>query len=115
MTDKTLNQLAADAIEALALFNAENARQSKVWQASIKAGGYAAHFRQGPEIADHLQMELLENIVFYDDDAKGALEELRFQAGTDDDGNPLIDICGYAVNTPSSRNANRAFDDAGVM
>mgnify|MGYP001608419328 CR=1 FL=1 len=79
MTDNTLNQLAADAIKALAAFNAANASATKAWQASIKAGGYAAHFKQCPDIAEHLQIELLEEIVFYDDDAKGTLEEMRFQ------------------------------------
>lgn len=80
----TLNELAAAAIEAFALFNAENARLSKAWHDSVKAGGYAAHFKQRPEIAEHLQMELLENIVFYDDDAKATLDELRWQNQTDD-------------------------------
>lgn len=85
MTDKTLNQLATDAIAALAAFNAANAAATKAWQASIKADGYAAHFKQCPDIAEHLQIELLEEIVFYDDDAKETLATIRRQNSTDDE------------------------------
>lgn len=85
MTDKTLNELATDAIKALAAFNAANAAATKAWQASIKAGGYAAHFKQCPDIADHLQIELLEELVFFDDDAKETLATIRHQNSTDDE------------------------------
>jgi hypothetical protein len=64
-----------------------------------------------PALIDDVPLlELLEALVAWDDDTKGTLDEIRGQNGIAADGAPLIDICGYAVNTDASRIASRAFD-----
>lgn len=72
---KSLNELAQTAIDALAAINAIQTE----WRNSARAGGYAAHFRSSPQIADHLHTELLEVITDFDCDPMGSLEEARFQ------------------------------------
>ena len=71
----TLNDLASIAADALAAINAKQ----QAWRDNAKRGGYASHFRDCPSINDELHMALLEEIVFFDDDAKETLSELRFQ------------------------------------
>lgn len=73
--DLSLNDLASIAADALAAINAINT----AWNASVKRNGYAANFRDCPTINDELHLALLEEIVFFDDDAKETLSELRFQ------------------------------------
>ena len=85
MTDKTLNQHIADAIASLKAAN----DMRRDWNANAKRNGYAAAFRNPPEIAGHLHTELLEEMVYYDDDAAGSLHEIRRENGVDDDGEPI--------------------------
>lgn len=84
-TFETLDQAAQIATDALAYINA----QHKAWVDSAKRGGYASHFSTAPQISDDLHMALLEEVVFWDEDAKGSLEEARFQLGMDNDGSEL--------------------------
>ena len=64
---------------AIAGLKAYNDIQS-AWRANVKAGGYAAHFKDAPQIPDHLHIELLEAISAFDCDPQGTLDELRRQA-----------------------------------
>ena len=73
--DLTLNDLASIAADALAAINAKQ----QAWRDNAKRGGYASHFKACPQVDDELHMALLEEIVFFDDDAKETLSELRFQ------------------------------------
>ena len=50
------------------------------WNVKRAAGGFAAHFRDRPQIDDHLHMELLAEIVRFDDEPAGTLEQLEFEA-----------------------------------
>lgn len=84
-TFETLDQAAQVAIDALAYINA----QRKAWTDNAKRGGYAAHFSSAPQISDDLHMALLDEVVFWDEDPKGSLEEMRFQLGMDNDGSEI--------------------------
>lgn len=71
-----LQDLTQNAITALATLNAELDRQQKAWAQSR----FGKSFRgNGPQIADHLHIELLSEMVHFDEDATGTLAELRFQ------------------------------------
>ena len=73
---QNLTDLAQAAIDALALFNAERDRQQTAWAMSR----FGQSFRgNGPCISDDQHEALLTQIVHYDDDAAGTLEEIRFQ------------------------------------
>lgn len=50
------------------------------WRANVKAGGYAAHFKDAPHIPYHLHIELLQEIAAFDCDPQGTLDELRGEA-----------------------------------
>lgn len=50
------------------------------WNVSRAANGYASHFRDRPTIDDDLHMELLAEIVRFDDEPAGSLEQLQFEA-----------------------------------
>ncbi len=71
----TLNDYASIAADALAAINAIN----KTWTDSVKAGGYATHFRDCPSIHDDFHTELLEAIVGFDSEPVETLAELQFQ------------------------------------
>lgn len=70
--------LAAHIEAAIAGIKAYNDLQS-AWRANVKAGGYAAHFKDAPQIPDYLLTELLEVITDFDCDPQGTLDELRLQ------------------------------------
>lgn len=65
------------------------------------------------QIDDEPLLALLGELVRWDDSAAETLDNIRRENGIDEDGEPLIDICGYAVNSAASRNASRAFDCVG--
>ena len=50
------------------------------WNVNRAANGYAAHFRDRPQIDHDLYMELLGEIVRFDDEPAGTLEQLEFEA-----------------------------------
>ena len=64
---------------AIAGIQAYNDLQA-AWRANVKAGGYAAHFKDAPHIPDYLLTELLEVITDFDCDPQGTLDELRHEA-----------------------------------
>lgn len=79
MTD--LNQLAADAIKALAAFNAKRDDVQREWARSK----YGKCFRgNGPDATDAQREALLAEIVHFDDDPKGTLENIHQQNQPDD-------------------------------
>ena len=81
MTDKTLNQLAADAIKALAAFNAKRDDVQREWARSK----YGKCFRgNGPDATDAQREALLAEIVHFDDDPKETLENIRQQNQPDE-------------------------------
>ena len=81
----TINQNIEAAIAGLKAYNDMQA----AWRANANAGGYAAHFRDCPNIPDHLRIDLLEQIVRFDDEPAETLVTLQFELGIgeyDDDG-----------------------------
>jgi hypothetical protein len=50
------------------------------WNVNRAAGGYASHFRSRPQMDHDLYMELLAEIVRFDDEPAGTLEQLQFEA-----------------------------------
>lgn len=71
----TLNDYASIAADALAAINAINT----AWNQSVKRSGYAANFRDCPQIHDELHLALLTEIVQFDDEPVGTLAEINFQ------------------------------------
>ena len=107
---KTYHQLANEAILALKALNDVD----RAWNASAKKNGYASHFKDKPQLADWQQMELLTEVVYFDAEAAETLDVVLQEMGIDEDGNPLEDCFGYDVNSRKSREASRAFDEAGL-
>ena len=76
----SLTELAQAATDALKAYNAEYKRQKELWDASR----YGKHFAyNNAYISDAQHIELLTEIVEYDDDAAGTLQELLWQAEGD--------------------------------
>lgn len=74
--NQSLTELAQAAIDALKAYNAEYKRQKELWGASR----YGKHFAYNSAyINDEQHIELLTEIVEYDDDASGTLQELIWQ------------------------------------
>jgi len=71
----TINQHIEAAIAGLKAYNA----MQSAWRENCRAGGYAAHFKDAPDISDHIRTELLEAIIAFDEDPVGSLAELQFQ------------------------------------
>lgn len=73
---QNLTELAQAAINALKAFNAERDRQQREWAMSR----YGKSFRgNGPSISDEKTIDLLSEIVHYDEDPAGTLQELAFE------------------------------------
>jgi hypothetical protein len=73
---KNLTQLAQAAIDALRAYNAEYGHQKRLWDASR----YGKHFAYNSAfISDEQHIELLTEIVEYDEDPAGTLQELAFE------------------------------------
>ena len=73
---KNLTQLAQEAIDALKAYNAEYRHQKHLWDASR----YGKHFAYNSAfISDEQHIELLTEIVEYDEDPAGTLQELAFE------------------------------------
>ena len=73
---KNLTELAQAATDALKAYNAEYKRQKELWDASR----YGKHFAYNSAyISDEQHIELLTEIVDYDEDPAGTLQELAFQ------------------------------------
>jgi hypothetical protein len=73
---KSLTQLAQEAIDALKVLNTELKRQQREWAMSR----YGKHFAgNGVSLSDNQMIELLTEIVDYDEDPAGTLQELAFQ------------------------------------
>jgi hypothetical protein len=73
---KSLTQLAQEAIDALKVLNTEMKRQQSEWAMSR----YGKHFAgNGVSLSDHQMIELLTEIVDYDEDPAGTLQELAFE------------------------------------
>ena len=73
---QSLTELAQAATDALKAYNAEYKRQKELWDASR----YGKHFAYNSAyISDAQHIELLTEIVEYDDDAAGTLQELAFE------------------------------------
>lgn len=73
---KSLAELAENAITALKALNTELKRQQREWAMSR----YGKHFVvNGVSLSDHQMIELLTEIVDYDEDPAGTLRELAFQ------------------------------------
>lgn len=109
---KTYHQLANEAILALKALNDVD----RAWQASRKAGRYAANFKptERPLPSDRQHLELLTEMAYFDGNAEEGLDNLRQMLGIDDEGYPLQDVHGYDVNSRKSREADRAFKEAGL-
>lgn len=107
---KTYHQLANEAILALKALNDVD----RAWNASAQKGGYASHFKDKPQLADWQQAQLLTEIVYFDAEAAETLNIVLQEMGIDEDGYPLEDCFGYDVNSRKSREASRAFDEAGL-
>ena len=107
---KTHHQLANEAIVALKALNDVD----RAWNASAKKGGYASHFKAKPQLADWQHLELLQEVAYFDGEAQETLETVRQEMGIDDEGYPLEDVHGYAVNSRKSHEADRAFKEAGL-
>jgi hypothetical protein len=73
---KSLTQLAQEAIDALKVLNTELKRQQREWAMSR----YGKHFAgNGVSLSDNQMIELLTEIVDYDEDPAGTLQELAFE------------------------------------
>lgn len=107
---KTHHQLANEAILALKALNDVD----RAWNASAQKGGYASHFKDKPQLADWQHLELLQEVAYFDGEAQETLETVRQEMGIDDEGYPLEDVHGYAVNSRKSHEADRAFKEAGL-
>lgn len=105
---KTYHQLANEAIAALKALNDVD----RAWNASAKKGGYASHFKDKPQLADWQHLELLQEVAYFDGEAQETLETVRQEMGIDDEGYPLEDVHGYAVNSRKSHEADRTFKEA---
>jgi len=104
---KTHHQLANEAIAALKALNDVD----RAWNASAQKGGYASHFRDKPQLADWQHLELLQEVAYFDGEAQETLDIVRQEMGIDDEGYPLEDVHGYAVNSRKSHEADRAFKE----
>ena len=77
---QNLTDLAQAATDALKAYNAEYKRQQEAWIASR----YSKHFAYNSAyISDEQHIELLTEIIDYDDDPTGTLQELLWQAEGD--------------------------------
>jgi hypothetical protein len=73
---QNLAELAETAITALKALNTELKRQQSEWAMSR----YGKHFAgNGVSLSDHQMIELLTEIVDYDEDPAGTLQELAFE------------------------------------
>jgi hypothetical protein len=73
---RNLTQLAQEAIDALKVLNTELKRQQREWAMSR----YGKHFAgNGVSLSDNQMIELLTEIVDYDEDPAGTLQELAFE------------------------------------
>jgi len=77
---KNLTQLAQEAIDALKVLNTELKRQQREWAMSR----YGKHFAgNGVSLSDWQMVDLLTEIVDYDDDPAGTLQEMIWQTESD--------------------------------
>ena len=73
---QNLTDLAQAAIDALKAYNAEYRHQKRLWDASR----YGRHFAYNSAyISDGQHIELLTEIIEYDEDPAGTLQELVFE------------------------------------
>jgi len=73
---QNINELAQAAIDALQAINAIH----KEWRDTLATkSGHGQYVRRRPEIADHLNIELLEAITDFDCDPMGTLAEIELQ------------------------------------
>jgi uncharacterized protein (DUF1919 family) len=73
---KNLTELAQAAIDALQAYNAEYKRKKQLWDASR----YGKHFAYNSAyISDDQHIALLTEIIEYDEDPAGTLQELAFE------------------------------------
>lgn len=73
---QNLTELAQAAIDALKAYNEAYKREKQLWDASR----YGKHFAyNNAYISDEQHIELLTEIIEYDDDAAGTLQELIWQ------------------------------------
>ena len=70
-----INQNIEAAVTGLKAFNDLQAQ----WRANCKAGGYAKHFRNAPNISDDLRTALLKEIVRFDEDPVETLAQIEFE------------------------------------
>ena len=73
---KSLTELAQAATDALKAYNAAYKREKQLWDASRYGKNFAYN---SAYISDAQHIELLTEIVEYDDDASGTLQELIWQ------------------------------------
>ena len=77
---KNLTELAQAAIDALQAYNAEYRHQKRLWDASR----YGKHFAYNSAyISDDQHIALLTEIIEYDEDPAGTLQELIWQTECD--------------------------------
>lgn len=77
---KNLAELAETAITAMKALNTELKRQQREWAMSR----YGKHFAgNGVSLNDHQEIELLTEIIDYDDDPAGTLQEIIWQMESD--------------------------------
>jgi hypothetical protein len=74
---KSLTQLAQEAIDALKAYNAEYKNQQRLWDASRYGKQFAGNGAYHSAMTS--MIELLTEIVDYDEDPAGTLQELAFQ------------------------------------
>lgn len=73
---KSLTELAQAATDALKAYNEAYKREKQLWDASR----YGKHFAYNSAyISDEQHIELLTEIVEYDEDPSGTLQELAFE------------------------------------
>ena len=77
---QSLTELAQAATDALKAYNAAYKREKQLWDASR----YGKHFAYNSAyISDEQHIELLTEIIDYDEDPAGSLQELLWQAEGD--------------------------------
>lgn len=77
---KNLTQLAQEAIDALKVLNTELKRQQREWAMSRYGKNFAGN---GVSLSDWQMVDLLTEIVDYDDDPAGTLQEMIWQTESD--------------------------------
>lgn len=73
---QSLTELAQAATDALKAYNAEYKRQKELWDASRYGKNFAYN---SAYISDAQHIELLTEIMEYDEDPAGTLQELAFE------------------------------------